>query len=93
MSFDGGVARENTEYECGYCCTRKVHLTGAEDIQIRCECGGKHQDRVARMHAKWRRVLVAPKTLLEIEELSAHVKACSDESTRFHGHTNGKTVG
>ena len=49
----GGV--NHTEYECGYCGERKVSTSTGGDgrVRIRCECGGKHGDRKARMHAKW----------------------------------------
>ena len=44
-----------TEYECGYCGERKVSTSTGGDgrVRIRCECGGKHGDLKARMHAKW----------------------------------------
>jgi len=43
------------EYECCYCSARKVSMSAGGDgrVRIRCECGGKHQDRKPRMHAKW----------------------------------------
>ena len=49
-----------TEYECGYCGERKVSTSTGGDgrVRIRCECGGKHGDQKARMHAKW--TLVEP---------------------------------
>jgi len=44
-----------TEYECGYCGERKISTSTGGDgrVRIRCECGGKHGDLKARMHAKW----------------------------------------
>jgi len=43
-------------YACGYCGTRKASTSAGGDgrVRIRCECGGKHKDRKARMHANWR---------------------------------------
>jgi len=54
LSSAGGIT-EYMEYECGYCFTHKVSTSSGSDgrVRIRCECGGKHQDKVARMHAKW----------------------------------------
>ena len=51
----GGGGGGYTEYECGYCGERKVSTSTGGDgrVRIRCECGGKHGDRKARMHAKW----------------------------------------
>lgn len=44
------------EYQCGYCGERKISTSAGGDgrVRIRCDCGGKHQDRVPRMHAKWK---------------------------------------
>ena len=44
------------EYECGYCKVRRVSTSIGGDgrVRIRCDCGGKHQDRKPRMHAKWK---------------------------------------
>jgi len=44
------------EYECGYCAVRRVSTSIGGDgrVRIRCDCGGKHQDRKPRMHAKWK---------------------------------------
>jgi len=44
-------------YMCGYCGVRKPSTSAGGDgrVRIRCECGGKHQDRKSRMHANWRR--------------------------------------
>jgi len=58
---EGGVSAPSsprvgcTEYECGYCGERKVSTSTGGDgrVRIRCECGGKHGDQKARMHAKW----------------------------------------
>jgi len=51
----GSLGQEYMEYECGYCLTRKVSTSSGSDgrVRIRCECGGKYRDNVARMHAKW----------------------------------------
>lgn len=61
---------EYMEYECGYCFTRKVSTSSGSDgrVRIRCECGGKHQDRVARMHAKWIVLPVKPNTQHELRK-------------------------
>jgi len=49
------VEGQYAEYICGYCNAKKVSMSTANDghVRIRCKCGGKHGDKVARMHAKW----------------------------------------
>jgi len=51
-----GQEEDFVEYECGYCAVRKVSSSSGSDgrVRIRCECGGKHADGKARMHARWR---------------------------------------
>lgn len=43
-------------YACGYCGVKKTSCSTGKDgrVRIRCECGGKHRDGKARMHANWR---------------------------------------
>jgi len=52
-------AEQYSEYECGYCSTRKVSTSAGSDgrVRIRCECGGKHCDNKPRMHAKWTQIV------------------------------------
>eukprot|EP00658_Telonema_sp_P-2_P017941 TRINITY_DN17009_c0_g1_i1.p1 TRINITY_DN17009_c0_g1~~TRINITY_DN17009_c0_g1_i1.p1 ORF type:complete len:380 (+),score=77.62 TRINITY_DN17009_c0_g1_i1:176-1315(+) len=42
-------------YQCGYCRAVKSSSSAGADgrVRIRCECGGKHKDGKARMHANW----------------------------------------
>eukprot|EP00656_Telonema_subtile_P041897 TRINITY_DN4722_c0_g1_i2.p1 TRINITY_DN4722_c0_g1~~TRINITY_DN4722_c0_g1_i2.p1 ORF type:complete len:326 (-),score=73.53 TRINITY_DN4722_c0_g1_i2:284-1261(-) len=42
-------------YQCGYCRSVKSSSSAGADgrVRIRCECGGKHKDGKARMHANW----------------------------------------
>lgn len=52
---EGEESQRFMEYECGYCGQCKVSTSSGADgrVRIRCECGGKHRDKQARMHAKW----------------------------------------
>eukprot|EP00658_Telonema_sp_P-2_P032223 TRINITY_DN23912_c0_g1_i2.p1 TRINITY_DN23912_c0_g1~~TRINITY_DN23912_c0_g1_i2.p1 ORF type:complete len:265 (-),score=35.21 TRINITY_DN23912_c0_g1_i2:381-1175(-) len=51
-----------TEYKCGYCGRVKTSTSTGMDgrVRIRCECGGKHQDKKPRMHAMWHRCTNRP---------------------------------
>ena len=42
-------------YVCMYCNKTKLSMSKGQDgrVRIRCECGGRHQDGEARMHAQW----------------------------------------
>jgi len=46
------------KYSCGYCGKIKVSASAliSGRVRIRCECGGKNQDNVSRMHAMWNAV-------------------------------------
>merc|ERR1712070_66476 len=70
------VCLQYLEYQCGYCKVNKVSTSTGGDgrVRIRCECGGKHQDGVPRMHAKWKLC----------RELNADLQAIkNDDSSQF----------
>lgn len=52
-------------YQCGYCRSVKSSSSAGADgrVRIRCECGGKHKDGKARMHANWN--LVKPSSQMQ----------------------------
>merc|ERR1712166_1145236 len=60
-------------YQCGYCRSVKSSSSAGADgrVRIRCECGGKHKDGKARMHANWN--LVKPSVHSTVQKQLAAV--------------------